>query len=47
MVVARQRQRKSKRSESIMSSNPLKDIPEAQSIPEADRRRIIINVTGR
>jgi hypothetical protein len=47
MVVARQRQRKLKRSESIMSSNSLRDIPEAQSILEANRRRIIINVTGR
>jgi hypothetical protein len=47
MVVARQRQRKSKRSESIMSSNSLRDIPEAQSIPGANRRRIIVNVTGR
>ncbi len=46
MVVARQHQRKSKRSESIMSSNSLRDIHEAQSIPEANRRRIIINVTG-
>jgi hypothetical protein len=46
MVVARQHQRKSKRSESIMSSNSLRDIHEAQSIPEANRRRIIIDVTG-